>query len=233
MQVRVLDVFADPAAWSAVASGEAQLTIAAEPGPRGPALRLDFDFHGGGGFVVARRLIALTLPDAYAFRFDVRGAAPANAFELKLADPANVNVWRWREPALRLPGRLAAPWTCAAGSSSTPGARPGAVRRTPSVPWSSPSSPVPAARGRCGSTDLCLVDRTDPGGAPGQRLQQSPRLPARGGPGRSAGHLLARAVRGGCRGLDHRLSRAARIRRPGVALGAGRPGLRLPGPGRR
>ena len=30
-----------------------------DAGPRGPAMRLDFDFHGGGGFVVARKDVAL------------------------------------------------------------------------------------------------------------------------------------------------------------------------------
>ncbi len=55
MRSEVLDDFVDTAGWSAVASGLAQLTISpARVGGRA-AMRLDFDFKGGGGFVVARR----------------------------------------------------------------------------------------------------------------------------------------------------------------------------------
>ncbi len=97
MQVRVLDILADPTAWVAVASGEARLDIAVADGPRGPKLRLDFDFRGGGGFVVARRALHLTLPVSYAFSLDLQGPAPANTFEFKLADPTNANVWRYCE----------------------------------------------------------------------------------------------------------------------------------------
>ena len=51
-----LDDFCDVSDWSAVASGQAQLTLGADAGPAGqPALRLDYDFKGGGGFVVARK----------------------------------------------------------------------------------------------------------------------------------------------------------------------------------
>ena len=51
----VLDDFRDLSGWSAIASGQAQLEIAPDDGPHGKAMRLDFDFHGGGGFVVARK----------------------------------------------------------------------------------------------------------------------------------------------------------------------------------
>jgi len=56
-------------------------------------LRLDFDFRGGGGFVVARKQFLLYLPEAYAFTFNIRGSAPANRFEFKLVDPPGHNVW--------------------------------------------------------------------------------------------------------------------------------------------
>src|SRR3989442_790635 len=83
-----------------VASGEAQLTVAAEPGG---SMRLDFDFKGGGGLVVARRVLHMDVPDSYAFRFRVRGSAPANKFEFKLADPSGKNVWRWQQEAFEFP----------------------------------------------------------------------------------------------------------------------------------
>jgi hypothetical protein len=92
-----VDDFTDVGGWTPIASGQAQLTIARDRGPAGAALRLDFDFKGGAGFVVATKRYALTLPDAYVFTLDVRGAAPANAFELKLVDPSGHNVWRYRK----------------------------------------------------------------------------------------------------------------------------------------
>jgi hypothetical protein len=97
MQTTVLDDFADLGGWMPVVSGRAELAISPDTGPGGPAMRLDFDFKGGGGFVVARKPLAFKLPEAYRFRFDVRGAAPANKFELKLVDPSGVNVWRFQD----------------------------------------------------------------------------------------------------------------------------------------
>jgi hypothetical protein len=96
MRSEQLDDFSDPAPWAAIASGLAELDLAPATGPHGPSLRLDFDFHGGGGFVVARRLLARTLPESWAIRFRLRGAAPANRLELKLVDPGGRNVW-WRQ----------------------------------------------------------------------------------------------------------------------------------------
>jgi hypothetical protein len=94
-RVEVLDDFADVSAWMPVASGLARLDLATDAGPRGPAMRLEFDFHGGGGFVVARRTIVRAMPETWVLRFAIRGAAPANRLELKLADPSGRNVW-WR-----------------------------------------------------------------------------------------------------------------------------------------
>lgn len=99
MNQRIVDDFSDPGSWLAVASGEAELKLSSERGARGQALRMDFDFKGGGGFVVARREFLMRLPEAYAFSFRVRGSAPRNKLEFKLADPSGRNVWRWQEDA--------------------------------------------------------------------------------------------------------------------------------------
>ena len=103
----ILDDFRDVSSWLPVASGLARLTIAPEAGPRGPAMRLDFDFAGGGGFVVARKEVAVTVPETWALRFDLRGDGPENRLEIKLADPSGRNVWWYREEAFALP----AEWT--------------------------------------------------------------------------------------------------------------------------
>src|SRR5215468_9870846 len=104
MPGEVLDDFSDASAWSAVASGQARLALSREPSPRGSALRLDFDFAGGGGFVVARRTFARRMPESWALSFRLRGEAPANRLELKLADPSNRNVWWWHRDAFAVPG---------------------------------------------------------------------------------------------------------------------------------
>jgi hypothetical protein len=103
MSGEVFDDFRDVSGWSAIASGEAQLTLSRDDGPGGASLRLDFDFRGGGGFVVARRTLARAMPEAWALSFAVRGAAPANKLEVKLADPSNRNVWWWHRDAFEVP----------------------------------------------------------------------------------------------------------------------------------
>src|SRR5437879_621258 len=97
----VLDDFAVVSGWMAVASGQAQLAISGDDGP--PALKLDFDFRGGGGFVVARKQFSLLLPEAFAFRFNLRGVAPANRFEFKLSDPSGRNVWWYHRDTFEFP----------------------------------------------------------------------------------------------------------------------------------
>lgn len=100
----LLDDFRDVSGWSAVASGQAQLAIARDAGPDGAAaLRLDFDFRGGGGFVVARKGFPLAVPAVWALALRMRGAAPANKLEIKLADPSGRNVWWWHRDAFELP----------------------------------------------------------------------------------------------------------------------------------
>jgi hypothetical protein len=99
----VLDDFRVPSDWKAVTSGEAELRISGDQGTHGAALRLDFDFKGGGGFVVARRALSRKLPEAYAFRFNLRGAAPPNKLEFKLVDPNGKDVWRYQQDAFDFP----------------------------------------------------------------------------------------------------------------------------------
>jgi hypothetical protein len=132
MRIRTLDDFSDLSGWLPVASGQAQLRIQpdAAPDPSGPggAMRLEFDFQGGGGFVVARKEVRLDLPESYAFVLAVRADAPANAFEFKLVDPSGANVWRLRDESfdfrtgwrtLRIPGSaIGFGWGPAGGGSA-------------------------------------------------------------------------------------------------------------------
>jgi hypothetical protein len=99
----VLDDFDTLSGWTTVASGQAQLHLSPDQGLHGKAMRLDFDFQGGGGFVVARKRVAFSLPETYAFSFYIRGAAPANKFEFKLIDPSGHNVWWFHRDAFTFP----------------------------------------------------------------------------------------------------------------------------------
>ncbi len=88
-------LFDDPAHWQVFASGQSEgviTRIIAADGSSG--LRLNYDFHGGGGFVVIRRVIRFTLPGTFEIGFSLRGEGTSNNFEFKIADPGNTNVWR-------------------------------------------------------------------------------------------------------------------------------------------
>ena len=103
-----LNFFSDPASWEVVASGLAEGNVSSEVGPNGqPALRLDYDFHDGGGFVVVRKKIQFALPETFEISFQTRGAGLKNHFEFKLADPGATNAWRYLQNDFDAP----ADWT--------------------------------------------------------------------------------------------------------------------------
>ncbi len=89
----VIDGFESTAPWSATPSDGVSLALASDAGVHGRSLRLDFDFHGGGGYAVAHRKLALDLPANYRITFRVRGDGPPNNLEFKLIDAGGDNVW--------------------------------------------------------------------------------------------------------------------------------------------
>jgi hypothetical protein len=91
--------------WQPIVSGNAQLTLSTVPAGTTPALRMDFDFKGAGGFVVARRAQSQPMLAEYAVNFRLRGRGAANNLELKLVDPTGQNVWRHVQKDLRWPAR--------------------------------------------------------------------------------------------------------------------------------
>jgi hypothetical protein len=100
------DLSADAAAWLPVASGRAQLELSRMQLRRaGAALQMDFDFKGGGGFVVARRVVERAMPEEYVLRLRLRGHGPVNNLELKLVDGTGQNVWRYVRKDLAPPAR--------------------------------------------------------------------------------------------------------------------------------
>ena len=90
--------------WQPIVSGNAELKLSS-PAARSQVLRLDFDFKGGGGFVVARRAVARAMPEDFAVTFRLRGKGPVNNLELKLVDATGQNVWRHVHKDLAFPLR--------------------------------------------------------------------------------------------------------------------------------
>ena len=93
------------AEWQPTVSGNAQLKLSTVAAGRSSALKMDFDFKGGAGFVVARRALVRSMPKEYAVRFRLRGRGPVNNLELKLVDATGQNVWRYVKKDLELPAR--------------------------------------------------------------------------------------------------------------------------------
>lgn len=99
-----LSIFDNPADWQVFASGQAEGQISGVISENGKSgLRLDYDFHGGGGFVVIRRVFAFTLPETFEIGFHLCGEGPPNHFEFKVADPGGNNVWRNLSQNFELP----------------------------------------------------------------------------------------------------------------------------------
>ena len=92
-------------AWEPIVSGNAELKLTSAPAGRTEALRMDFDFKGGGGFVVARRADSRPMPEDYAVTFRLRGRGPVNNLEMKLVDPTGQNVWRHVQKDVQLAER--------------------------------------------------------------------------------------------------------------------------------
>src|SRR3954464_11570887 len=70
----VFSLFNDATSWQVCASGQARAELSAITGDDGGAgLRLEYDFHGGGGFIVIRRVCPFNLPTTFQMGFRLRG----------------------------------------------------------------------------------------------------------------------------------------------------------------
>ncbi|MEO8616682.1 MAG: discoidin domain-containing protein [Luteolibacter sp.] len=97
-------LFDDPGRWQVFASGQAKGELSRITTADGtPGLRLDYDFHGGGGFIVIRRVWSFKLPQTFEISFKLRGEGPPNHFEFKVADPGGANVWRHLRQNFQMP----------------------------------------------------------------------------------------------------------------------------------
>ncbi|MCY7379643.1 MAG: discoidin domain-containing protein [Gemmatimonadaceae bacterium] len=98
---RVLESFDAAAPYTALPSDGVRLSLSADSGVAGRALRMDYDFQGRAGYAVARRAFALPpLPAYWSITLWIRGSAKPNTLEIKLADSTGQNVWWMRRPEL-------------------------------------------------------------------------------------------------------------------------------------
>jgi len=102
-QERILDDFDDLAPWSVSATDDVHAALRSVEGSSGKALCIDFDFGQVTGYVSARRRLPLDFPARYEFTMQVRGDAPPNAFQFKLVDDSEQNVWWAQRTEYRFP----------------------------------------------------------------------------------------------------------------------------------
>ena len=75
----VLDNFESVSQWTTTPAEGVEISVHPDPnGVHGGAMRIDFDFHGHGGYAVIHRPLNLTLPPNYEFSFAIKGDAPTN-----------------------------------------------------------------------------------------------------------------------------------------------------------
>jgi len=100
----VLDSFDSVTQWTATPADGVEISVHSEEnGAHGKAMRVDFDFHGHGGYGVIHRAFNLALPPNYEFSFAIKGDAPTNTLEFKLIDSTGNNVWWSNNPNFVFP----------------------------------------------------------------------------------------------------------------------------------
>ena len=100
----VLDSFDSVTQWTTTPAEGVEVSVHPDPnGAHGKAMRVDFDFHGHGGYAVIHRPLSMTLPSNYEFSFAIKGDAPTNTLEFKLIDSTGDNVWWSNNPNFHFP----------------------------------------------------------------------------------------------------------------------------------
>jgi hypothetical protein len=99
-----LDSFDSVSQWTTTPADGVEISVHPDSsGVHGRAMRVDFDFHGHGGYAVIHRPLSLTLPPNYEFSFAIKGDAPSNTLEFKMIDSTGENVWWSNNPNFRFP----------------------------------------------------------------------------------------------------------------------------------
>ncbi len=71
--------------WRAIPATGVEMTLT-----QTDVIRIDFDFHGRGGYAIARRDGAIELPENFELSFRMRADAPRNTLEVKFVEGDNV-----------------------------------------------------------------------------------------------------------------------------------------------
>jgi hypothetical protein len=101
----VIDEMESATQWTAAPASGVGMTLSDDAGvDGGRALRIDFDFRGGGGWAAFRRELPVHLPENYELSFWIRGDAPENTLEFKLIDASGENVWWVNRPRFAFAG---------------------------------------------------------------------------------------------------------------------------------
>ncbi|MFL5584102.1 MAG: discoidin domain-containing protein [Gemmatimonadaceae bacterium] len=99
-----MDSFDSVTQWTVTPADGVEMSVHPDSnGAHGRAMRVDFDFHGHGGYGVIRRPLELPLPANYEFSFAIKGNAPTNTLEFKLVDATGDNVWWSNNPNFQFP----------------------------------------------------------------------------------------------------------------------------------
>jgi hypothetical protein len=100
----LLDSFDSVSQWTTTPADGVEISVHPDSnGLHGKAMRVDFDFHGHGGYAVIHRPLTLTLPPNYEISFAIKGDAPTNTLELKMIDSTGDNVWWSNNPNFHFP----------------------------------------------------------------------------------------------------------------------------------
>ncbi len=100
----VLDAFDSVTQWTTTPADGVEISVHPDSsGAHGRAMRVDFDFHGHGGYAVIHRPLRMILPPNYEISFALKGEAPSNTLELKMIDSTGENVWWSNNPNFQFP----------------------------------------------------------------------------------------------------------------------------------
>jgi len=100
----VLDAFDSVSQWTTTPADGVEISVHPDSSSaHGKAMRVDFDFHGHGGYAVIHRPLRMILPPNYEISFAIKGEAPTNTLELKMIDSTGENVWWSNNPNFQFP----------------------------------------------------------------------------------------------------------------------------------
>ena len=99
----ILDDFSSISHYKAIAAEGVTLHLGQDAGHAGKALRIDVNFNGHGGYVLAERAFYRKLPANYEFSYWLKADLPDNNMEFKLMDPSGQYTYWHQRPGFHWP----------------------------------------------------------------------------------------------------------------------------------